>query len=90
MCLFVTTWRTTLPIRLGAIDGGGQIEPMVDIVVLGVAVGYGGGLESSLVFCVITAVVVVAFGWGLARGLTGLALAALVRSSSGSPSATPR
>ena len=74
VCLFVTTWRTTLPIRLGGTSTPAQVAPMVDIVIFGVAVGYGGGLESSLIFCVVAAVVVVAFGWGLARGLLGLVI----------------
>lgn len=75
VCLFITTWRTILPVHLGADDAAHWVAPLLDVVVLGLAVGAAGGLESPYVFCVLAAVVVVTFGWGGRRGALALALA---------------
>lgn len=72
VCLFLTTWRTVLPVRLGAADTTDAVPPLLDVVLLGVAVGADGGLESPYIFCVVVAVTVVAFGWGTARGAIAL------------------
>lgn len=78
VCLFLTTWRTVLPIRLASREPLHAVAPFADVVVLGLAVGYDGGLESPFVFCVLAAVVVLAFGWGARRGFAGLALAVVM------------
>jgi signal transduction histidine kinase len=75
VCLFLTTWRTVLPLRLGAREPARAAVPFLDVAVLGFAVGYGGGLGSPYFFCVLAAVVVLAFGWGAGRGAAGLVLA---------------
>ena len=68
VCLFLTTWRTIIPLQLGsdrALDRG---VPFLDVLVLGFAVGFGGGLESPFIFCVVIAVAVISFGWGYFDG----------------------
>ena len=75
LALFLTSWRTTLPIRLGSTDVMDRVVAMTDTVFLAVAVGWSGGPSSPFVFCVMTAVAVAAFGWGYLSGITALALA---------------
>lgn len=75
-CLFVTTWRTVLPLRLASSAWTDRAMALADTAVLGLAVGYGGGLDSSFVFCLLAAVVVVGFGWGAVPGGAALAVAA--------------
>jgi hypothetical protein len=78
VCLFVTTWRTVIPVRLGSPEPAHAAVPFLDVAVLGIAVGYDGGLGSPYFFCVLAAVVVLAFGWGAGRGAAGLGLAVVV------------
>lgn len=79
VCLFLTTWRTVLPVRLGSADATDSVPPLLDVVLLGVAVGAADGLGSPYIFCVVVAITVVAFGWGTARGAIalGVGLAAM-------------
>ncbi len=80
VCLFVTTWRTVIPVRLGSDQPLHELAPLLDLVLLGVVIGYDGGVQSPYYFCLLAALVVVAFGWGWLRGFAGLgvALASLV------------
>jgi signal transduction histidine kinase len=78
VCLFVTTWRTVLPVRLGETDRWHRTAPFVDLVLIAAAVGYAGGLESSYFFSLLAAVVVLTFGWGWRRGIESLGVAAVV------------
>ena len=66
--LFITTWRTILPIRLGSPHRGERLAAYGDVIVLAFATGYGGGLESPFIFTVMIALVVVSFGWGYFDG----------------------
>jgi signal transduction histidine kinase len=72
VCLFVTTWRTIIPVRLASPLARDRVPAYTDVLVLGVAVGYGGGIESPFIFAVMIAMVVVAFGWGYVAGATAL------------------
>ena len=74
-CLFITTWRTVLPLRLASDEPLHELAPLLDVAVLGVAIGYDGGVQSPYYFCLLAALVVVAFGWGTRRGLAGLGIA---------------
>lgn len=74
VCLFVTTLRSQLPVHLGSTDLRRSVTPFVDVAVVGSAIGYSGGVESPYFFCLLACIVVIAFGWGAARG----ALATLV------------
>jgi signal transduction histidine kinase len=75
VCLFLATWRTVLPVRLGSPERSDSLTALLDVVLLGLVVGADGGLASPYVFTVLAAVVVVTFGWGARRGLVALALA---------------
>lgn len=66
--LFLTTWRTLRPIRLGSNEPARRLVPLFDAVLVGAAVGWSGNVTSPFVFCVLATAVVAAFGWGLAAG----------------------
>jgi signal transduction histidine kinase len=68
VCLFITTWRTIIPIRLGSEHASERLAAFGDVAVLAFATGYGGGLESPFIFPVMIALVVVSFGWGYLDG----------------------
>jgi signal transduction histidine kinase len=68
ICLYLTTWRTLRPLRLGARERSAEIAAISDAVLLGVAIGMSGGLVSAFVACLIVAAGVASFGWGLRRG----------------------
>jgi signal transduction histidine kinase len=64
VCLFITTWRTIIPIRLGSPLWADRAPAFLDVALFSLGIGFGGGLESPFIFCAMTAMVVVAFGWG--------------------------
>ncbi len=66
--LFVTTWRTILPLRLGSDRTSDRLSGFVDVAVLALSTGVSGGLGSPFIFSVMIAMVVVSFGWGYADG----------------------
>jgi len=72
--LFLTTWRTLRPIRLGAGQRGRRLLPLFDAVLVGAAVGWSGNVDSPFVFCILAAAVVASFGWGLGAGAAATAL----------------
>ncbi len=80
--VFVTSWRTIQPIKLGDPGRWTVVRSIVDVMVLAVAVGLNGdgGLSSPFVGCLYVAVATTAFGWGLRPGLIAAAVA-LVMSS---------
>ena len=77
VCLFITTWRTIIPIRLGSPAGWDQLPAVLDVALLSLAIGYSGGLESPFIFCSMIAMVVVAFGWGHRAALVALGVGAV-------------
>jgi signal transduction histidine kinase len=74
VCLFITTWRTIIPIRLGSAVWSERLPAFVDVALFSVGIGYGGGLESPFIFCAMIAMAVVAFGWGHRAALGALAV----------------
>ena len=74
VCLFITTWRTVIPIRLASERTQDRLVAVSDVIVLGLAVGMGGGLESPFIFSLMAAMVVVAFGWGYLAGGAALVI----------------
>ena len=78
ICTFVTTWRTVIPIRLASERFRDRALAYLDVAVLAVAVGIGGGLESPFIFSLMAAMIVVAFGWGYLAGALGLLLGGAV------------
>jgi len=72
VCLFVTTWRTTLPIRMASPRTLDRAQAFVDAGIVGTAVGFSGGPLSPFAFCAAATVVVASFGWGYVTGLGAL------------------
>ncbi|CAB4755666.1 unannotated protein [freshwater metagenome] len=72
VCVFITTWRTVIPIRLASTRFQDRFVAFGDVVIIGLAVGAGGGLESPFIFSLMAAMVVMSFGWGYLAG--GIAL----------------
>ena len=77
IALFLTVWRTFRPLRLAWTDFVDRWLPIFDGIVLGGAVGASGGFDSPFVFCVLVAIAVASFGWGLRNGAFTLAAALL-------------
>jgi signal transduction histidine kinase len=75
VALFITSWRTMIPIRLGSTITIHQVVALTDVMLFGLAVGYSGGASSPYVFCVIAATTVAAFGWGYRAAIGSLLIA---------------
>jgi signal transduction histidine kinase len=75
ICLFITTWRTILPIRLASPRPVDRAVAYLDVVALALATGISGGLESPFIVTVMIAAIVVAFGWGYLDGMAALVIA---------------
>ena len=75
LCLFITTWRTALPLVLGSASKPDRVVAVTDCLLLGAAVGWSGSLVSPFIFCAMAAVAVAALGWGGALGWAGLGAA---------------
>jgi len=78
VCLFVTTYRTMIPVRPGATDWRSVVTPFLDVVAVGIVVGVDGGVESPYFFVLLSAVIVVTLGWGGWRGAIAAAIGVLV------------
>ncbi len=68
IALFLTVWRTFRPLRLAWDAFIDRSLPIVDGVIVGGAVGASSGFDSPFIFCLLVAIVVAAFGWGLVSG----------------------
>ncbi len=79
--VFMASWRTIRPIRLGTDSQAQQGLALTDVAILSVAVGIDDGLSNPFVGAVIVAVAVVAFGWGLRLGAWAAATALIVSTS---------
>jgi signal transduction histidine kinase len=85
--LFLTTWRTMRPIRLGAARRLDLVLAFTDAILVGAAVGLSGGFDSPFIFMVLAGAAVAGFGWGVRAGLAclvvGIASMALPRPFTG-------
>lgn len=72
VCIFVTCWRTAMPIRLASTRWIERMVAYTDTAILGAAIGASNGLASPFVYCLLAAIVVVAFGWGTLAGAVAL------------------
>ena len=70
--LFLTTWRTMRPIRLGSNRLIDRLLVFSDAMIIGAAVGFSGAFESPFIFGLLAGAAVAAFGWGLWAGLGNL------------------
>lgn len=77
MCVFLTTWRTVIPIRLASNYWFDQYISISDAVVFALAVGITGGFASPFFFCLLVSLFVIAFGWGYGTGTIGSLIALL-------------
>ncbi len=75
VAIFVATFRTVIPLRTDSPSRSALIFAMGDVVVLGLGLGISTGLNSPFVGCIMVAVAVVAFGWGLPFGALASILA---------------
>jgi len=72
--LFLTTWRTVRPLRLGSRRTLDRVLARTDGVLVGAAVGLSGALGSPFAPSAIAIAAIAAFGWGLRAGFDTLAL----------------
>jgi len=68
VAMFLTVWRTFRPLRLAWQDFTDRTLPIADGVILGAAAGASGGIDNPFIYCLLVAVAVAAFGWGLRSG----------------------
>ncbi len=73
--LFLTTWRTLRPIRLGSSRLLDRVLAVTDTIAVGLAVGGSGAFDSPFVLSVLATAIVGAFGWGVLAGLGLIAVA---------------
>ncbi|MFW2381666.1 MAG: sensor histidine kinase, partial [Acidimicrobiales bacterium] len=75
VAIFVATFRTIIPLRTNTSSRSALFFALGDVVVLGLGLGISAGLNSPFVGCIMVAVAVVAFGWGLPFGALASVLA---------------
>lgn len=78
IAIFVTSWRTISPIRLGHPSPIQLGFALADVAILSAALSLWNGLENPMVGTLFVAVAVAGLGWGLAVGAAAAALAVLV------------
>ncbi|MFV2039076.1 MAG: GAF domain-containing sensor histidine kinase, partial [Acidimicrobiales bacterium] len=72
IALYLTTWRTMRPLRLGSGDRSQWVMGITDAALLGAAIGVNDGLLSPFAFTLAVAAAVAGFGWGIRHGLAAL------------------
>ena len=77
VAVFLASWRTFRPIRLGEASQLQTAIAINDVAILSAAIGWSDGLTNPFVGCVLVAIAVASFGWGLRVGI-GAATTALV------------
>lgn len=82
IAIFLTSWRTISPLKLGHLSPSTIGLALADVAILSVAVSLHGGFTNPMVGTLYMAVAVVGFGWGLPLGV-GAALMAVVTVSIG-------
>lgn len=78
VAVFLASWRTFRPIRLG---DGSQVQTAIainDVAILSMAIGWSDGLTNPFVGSVLVAIAVASFGWGLRVGIGAAATALIV------------
>lgn len=92
VCLFLTAWRTAVPVRLGSSRPVDRGVALIDCSVVGLAVGASAGARSPFVLCLVVAAAVAGFGWGYATALLATAVGwgvLLIGRLAADPSAPP-
>lgn len=79
--IFLTSWRTIVPLRFGEPGAWPLGKAWIDVAVLGIAIGISDGLSGPFTASLIVGVAVAGFGWGLGAGMfagaLGVSLAAV-------------
>jgi len=83
VAVFLASWRTFRPLKLGDASQAQIGFALSDVAILSAAIGWSDGLASPFVGCVLVAVAIVGFGWGLRYGLSAAATALIVASAVG-------
>ena len=78
VAIFVTSWRTISPIRLGHPSPIQLGYALADVAILAAALSLFGGLENPMVGTLFVAISVAGLGWGLAVGASAAGLAMVV------------
>ncbi len=81
IAIFLASWRTIRPIRLGDRSQPQQAFALTDVAILSAGVGIADGLSNPFVGAVIVAVALVAFGWGPRLGAWAAGTALIVSTS---------
>ena len=68
IALFLTVWRTFRPLRLAWEGLSDRVLPIMDGLIIGGAVGASAGFNNPFIYCLLVAIAVAAFGWGLLSG----------------------
>jgi len=89
VAMFLTVWRTFRPLRLAWQDLLDRLLPIADGVIIGAAVGFSGGFDSPFAYCMLVAIAVAAFGWGLLSGVLTLVASLLAMSTVGVGTGNP-
>jgi signal transduction histidine kinase len=76
VCLFLTVWRTALPLKLASRRGADRGVAFTDAILLSAAVGWSGAWASPYVVVPLVAVAIAAFGWSYRVGIVAAAVAA--------------
>lgn len=74
VCLFLSAWRTAVPVRMGSPRALHRTAALVDCSVLGLAIGASAGTHSPFVLCLVVATAVAGFGWGYRHGVGATAV----------------
>lgn len=77
LAVFVTTWRTVLPLQLGSPRAVRRAEAFLDVAAFAVCMGVAGGWASPYYFSLLIAVTVLSLGWGAGSGFVAVAVATL-------------
>ncbi|MFV0258301.1 MAG: GAF domain-containing sensor histidine kinase [Acidimicrobiales bacterium] len=78
VAIFISSWRTVSPIRLGAPGPMPLIKSLGDVAVLALAIGVSEGMSSPFFGTLLVAITIVGLGWGLAAGVVAAGVAVLL------------
>jgi signal transduction histidine kinase len=73
LLLFLASWRSWRPLKLGSRDGLDRTVAVSDAIIAGVAAGLSGGLLSPFAPAVVVVPPLAAFGWGIIEAIAALA-----------------
>ncbi|MFN8049984.1 MAG: GAF domain-containing sensor histidine kinase [Acidimicrobiales bacterium] len=74
ICVYLTVWRTILPLRMGSPSRLHRTVAITDVAVIAFAAGWSGGANSSFAPYLAVAIVLATFGWGIVEGAVAFAV----------------